>query len=123
MNVRLALLSLLVALLGACTPPASEGGFDSDNPASKLYAIRRAGDQGDRAAIPKLVEQLDSDDPAVRLMAIEALERLTGARLDYNPYSSDEARESSIEAWQRAVKEGRFAATRPSEDRSGKDSR
>lgn len=123
MIARLALLSLLVALLGACTPPASEGGFDSDNPASKLYAIRRAADHDDRSAIPKIVEQLDSDDPAVRLMAIEALERLTGTKLDYNPYGSDEARLPSIEAWERAVKEGRFAATQPGGDRSGKGSR
>jgi len=56
-----------------------------------------------------LVEQLDSDDPAVRVFAINALERITGERLGYNPYANEVARRSAIDAWADAVKTKRFA--------------
>ncbi len=111
MRTRLGwLLTMILAALAACTPPASEGGFDSPDPASKLYAIQRAGEQQDRAAIPDLVEQLGSDDPAVRMMSINALERITGERLGYNPYGSLPERQDAIEGWAAAVREGKFGA-------------
>ncbi|MEX0774502.1 MAG: HEAT repeat domain-containing protein [Phycisphaeraceae bacterium] len=105
--------TLLVSatLLAGCAPPASQGGFDSDNPAAKLYAIRRAGRPGNAADIPKLVEQLDHDDPAVRLMAIKALDEITGTRLGYNPYDSSAQRRTAIERWQEAVRSEQFDAS------------
>jgi hypothetical protein len=109
---RLGLLILVGGLAGGlpgCAPRASDGDFDSDNPAAKLYAIRQAGEAKDRAKIPKLVEQLDSDDPAVRMLSINALERITGQRMGYNPYASSVERRSSMEAWEQAVREGKFA--------------
>lgn len=108
--MRQPLLTLLLACVGlaACAPPASQGSLDSDNPAAKLYAIRRIGEAHDRSQIPGLVEQLDHDDPAVRLFAIEALERMTGTRLGYNPYASPPQRRPAVEAWVQAVREGRF---------------
>lgn len=96
---------LLLAMLPACGPRASDGDFDSDNPAAKLYAIRRAGEERDRSKIPKLVEQLDSDDPAVRMLAIGALERITGQRHGYNPYASPQDRRAAVEAWEQAARE------------------
>lgn len=101
-------LALALAAIG-CAPPASIGGFNSDDPASKLYAIRAAGESRDRSAIPPLVEQLDSDDPAVRVFAINALERITGERLGYNPYADDVGRRAAVERWVDAVKSDRFA--------------
>ena len=86
---------MLAVVLGGCTPPASRGGFDSDNPASKLYAIRNAT----HSDIPQLVEQLESDDPAVRMMTIAALDRLTGERMGYNPYASPLDRRESVDRW------------------------
>ena len=71
----------LVMLCGCAPPPASEGGFDSPDPAAKLYAITIAGQRKDRSAIPHLIEQLDSDDIAVRMFAIGSLELITGTRL------------------------------------------
>ncbi|MGI9431571.1 MAG: hypothetical protein ACR2PQ_05120 [Myxococcota bacterium] len=70
---------LAVALLGgACATPLTTGGFDAANPAAKLYAMERAARTGDTSELPKIVAELDSDDPAVRLVAIETLEELTG---------------------------------------------
>ena len=106
---RIILWSLCLAMLAACSaPPASSGGFDSDNPASRLYAIRRAGENKDRSKIPNLVQELDSDDPAVRMMSINALDRITGQRLGYNPYVDTPARQQAIAAWVKAVNEHRF---------------
>lgn len=104
-----ALLVLVIPFAGGCAPAASTGGFHSPNPASKLYAIREAGDSRQMKHVPALVEQLDSDDPAVRVFAINALERITGQRLGYNPYSDEVARRIAIEAWVDAVKTRRFA--------------
>lgn len=91
-----------------CGPRAGAGGFESDNPAARLYAIQQAAAARDRAAVPQLVEELDSDDPAVRVWAIHALESITGERLGYNPYASPEARRPAIEAWTEAVRQQRF---------------
>jgi HEAT repeats len=102
---------LLALTLGAqtgCSAPPSAGGFDSPDPAAKLYAIRRAGKERNRAAIPDLVQQLQSDDPAVRMFAIAALEKITGQRLGYNPYAPPDERDGAVEKWVQAVREGRF---------------
>jgi len=104
------LLVILMALTAAgCAPPASLGDFTSPDPAAKLYAIRAAGESRDRRHIEPLVEQLDSDDPAVRVFAINALERITGERLDYNPYQDEVRRRPAVEAWVEAVKTKKFA--------------
>jgi hypothetical protein len=104
------LIPLIFALTAlGCAPPASVGGLNSPDPASKLYAIRAAGESRDRTAIPALVEQLENDDPAVRVFSINALERITGERLGYNPYADDVARRASVERWVEAVKNNRFA--------------
>ncbi|MFA7235331.1 MAG: HEAT repeat domain-containing protein [Phycisphaeraceae bacterium] len=96
---------------GCAPPPASEGGFDSRDPAAKLYAIQRAGEQRDRSAIPHLIEQLNSDDEAVRMFAIIALEKITGTRLGYSPYDPAWKREPAVGEWVAAYKNGEFAGT------------
>ncbi len=98
-----------VVLAGcAAAPPSRLGGFDSDNPASKLYAIVRAGQAADRSKVVNLVEQLENDDPLVRMMAINALERITGTRMGFNPYAPLPDRLTATQAWAQAVNEGKF---------------
>lgn len=103
-------LSLLLGgvLVSCSAPPASSGGFDSDNPASRLYAIQRAGQTREVSAVPDLVEQLDSDDPAIRMMAIHALQQITGKRLGYNPYDSTAERQPAIASWIAEVESGSY---------------
>lgn len=100
------------ASLGGCTPRTSDGGFDSDDPGAQLYAIRRAGNAGDRNAIPHLIQALDSDDIAVRLYAINALERIAGTRLGYVYYAPQNERTESIDRWSQAYESGELAPTR-----------
>ncbi len=114
-------LAAVVWLTPACAPPpASEGGFESENPASKLYAIRQAGGQHDKTRIPQLIEQLNSDDPAVRMYAIIALEKLTGDRLQYDPYAPAHQRDAAVRRWVAAYQAGRIQAAAPeqAEDQS-----
>ena len=106
--------TLLVCLVGAltgCTPKASQGSFDSADPAAKLYAIHRAGTDRDRAAVKDLVEQLNSDDAAVRMMAINALDRIVGHRLGYNPYAPLVDRQAAVDRWARFARRGYISDT------------
>ncbi len=94
--------------LGAasCAPAAKEGGFESPNPAAHLYAIEYAVHDRDADRIPQIVELLDSDDPAVRFAAIEALDRLTGMRLEYEYDAPRRQREAAVRRWVAAVESG-----------------
>ena len=53
----------------------------------------------DLSKTPLIVEQLDSDDPAVRLIAIAALEKLTGETYGYHYDDPPFLREPAIERW------------------------
>lgn len=112
MSTALRLVLTVLCLAGCAAPAASRGGFDSPDPASRLYAINRAGEQKDRSAIPRLIELLDSDDDAERMMAATALQRITGDRMGYNPYSSPAARRRATEAWRQAWHAGAFEGDR-----------
>ena len=100
----------LVLAVGCSGPAAWRGGFDSPDPASRLYAIVRAGDQQQQAAVPDLIESLESDDPAVRMMSIGALHRITGTRLGYSPYGPPAERQQAVDAWVEAWRSGRLAS-------------
>lgn len=104
---------MVCLMLSGCTagPPVSEGTLTSPDPAARLYAIRRAGEQRDTSAVRQLIELLDSADPAERLMTIEALERITGTRLDYDPYANPQQREVAIASWVKAADSNQFAAS------------
>lgn len=96
----------LCTVLGGCTPRADVGGFDSPDPQSRLYAILRAGNDKDRSALPHLIDALGSDDQAVRLYAIQALERITGQRKGYVYYAPPARREEAIRRWLEAYRNG-----------------
>ncbi|MBL4702719.1 hypothetical protein JYU15_01205, partial [bacterium AH-315-I18] len=106
---------LLASLLGACSPGPllSEGGFNSPDPAARLYAIRRAGQQRDRLAVRPLIERLNSDDAAERLMSIQSLERITATRLDYDPYAPAGQREEAITRWVEFAQSPEFSKGKP----------
>ena len=92
----------------SCGPPAYEGGFDSANPAAKMYAIEDAAGQGDRSALRHIIEQLDSDDPAVRSLAIATLTRLTGETFGYSDLDTRPARQEAIGRWVQAEQSGQL---------------
>lgn len=78
----LAALSLWACL--GCAPSATEGGFKNPAPGAQVYAIESAVREERKQQIPEIVECLRSDDDLVRMMAIGALERMTGQTLGYD---------------------------------------
>ena len=98
------IVSAAALLLGACAPSATEAKFDSPHSSSRLYAIENAMQRGDTTAVPQIVEQLDSDDPVVRMMAIEALKVLNdGETYDYRFDDPHLQRQAAIRRWVRSV--------------------
>lgn len=109
--IRLALICLtttVVTLIGCATLDPPQKGLIADNPSRLLEGIRLAGAQRDTTKVPLLVEQLDNDDPAVRVFAIHALDQITGERLGYNPYDPPMRRAQAIGQWVQAVNDARF---------------
>src|SRR4051812_15238590 len=58
--------------LTGCGPPP-EKKLNNPDPSGKIPAMKQAARTHDRRAVPSLVKDLESDDPAVRFYAIEAL--------------------------------------------------
>lgn len=96
------LVAVWVVCAGGCNlfgPPADEGGFDAPDSSSKMFAINRAGAERDRTKIPQIIDCLESDDPAVRFMAIGALQEMTGQTLGYDYGAPEVDRERSVKRW------------------------
>lgn len=84
--------------LAACARSTPEG-FDAAAPEGRIPAIIDAARTGDRAAIPDLIGQLDSDDPAVRMFAIRTLERLTDRTFGYDHAAPERLRRPAVDRW------------------------
>lgn len=82
-----------------CIPKETQS-IGAVDPASSIPAIQDAAKKKDRTAIPALVKQLGSDDPAVRFYAINALRDLTGQTLEYKYFDDAEARKPAVLRWQ-----------------------
>lgn len=89
---------LTVCLLAGCLP-SEKAGFDSASPSRRLDAIVAASDREDAASLARLVEQLDSQDAAARMLAIRALERRTGQTLGYIHTDPEWKRQQSVDRW------------------------
>ncbi len=99
------LLPLTLIALASCGPTI-RADFNSPEPAARNSAIVNAARTRDHHAVPDLVRMLDSDDAATRLLAIDALERITGERLGYEYQAQERDREKAIERWQQWVQSG-----------------
>ena len=85
--------------LAACSGGIAPS-WDDPTPQARVGAIERSVRDGRGTAdAPRLVENLASDDAAVRLAAITALERATGSTLGYRFDDSPADRASSVARW------------------------
>ena len=105
---RLAALVALATALSAplcpgCAPSPSTLGFASDDPGAILPAIQKAAATRDASAVPHLLDALRSDDPAVRLMAQDALQEITGTikgtDVGYRHFGPPAERAAAIDRW------------------------
>jgi hypothetical protein len=92
---------IICGFLGACSAPREARLLDNPDASGKIPAIKMAVERKDYAATKQLVKDLDSDDAAVRLYAIEGLKRLTGETFGYEYYFDEDERRPAIERWQR----------------------
>ncbi|MGP1310426.1 MAG: hypothetical protein ACTS27_09540 [Phycisphaerales bacterium] len=91
-------LSLLPAFAGGCGS-SSDPDLGADGPAERARDVAQAVESGDSQGIDGLIEALDSDDPAERMLAIGALNRLTGRTFGYDFAGSRSQREAAIDRW------------------------
>lgn len=100
MPVRACILACTL-LLCACAAPKPAASVHHADATVKIRGIKQSVHKHDRAALTQLVADLDNDDPAVRLYAIEALERITGDNFGYRYYDDLVQRQPAITRWQR----------------------
>ena len=72
----------------------------SDDPSEKIPGIVVAVKNKDLPKARQMVEDLASDDAAVRMFAIGGLRRLTGETFGYNYYDDEDGREPALKKWQ-----------------------
>lgn len=98
--VMLLLVVVAAMPLAGCSAPGPEKVVTNPDPAGKIPAYKEAVRAHDCSAVRQMVKDLDSDDPAVRLFAIEGLRRLTGETFDYKYYDDEHARRPALRRWQ-----------------------
>lgn len=89
------------AAVWGCVPEARTS-FDSPSPNKRLDAIVQAAEGGgelDPETLRGLVGQLESSDPAARMLAIRALERRTGQTLGFEPSDPEWKRQAAVRRW------------------------
>jgi len=102
--ITLVLGLVLCGAMGSCIgrdPPS----ITSRNPDQLIPAIKAGVAAKDRQIIPYLVQDLRSDDSAVRFYAIDGLRRLTGQDLGYVYYAEEDDRKAAAGRWDRWLSE------------------
>jgi len=95
---RRVLMGIGIGLAG-CAAPREAPVVGHPSPEVNIAAMRRAARDRDVTAAKSLVHELESDDPAVRFYAINALQRLTGERRGYEFFAPEEKRAEAVERW------------------------
>lgn len=99
----------LTLLAPAGCIPTERAGFDAASPSRRLDAIVQASEPGsDPDTIARLVEQLDSQDPAARMLAIRALESRTGETKGYIHTDPEWKRQAAVDRWITSLEQGDF---------------
>ncbi len=83
------------------------------NPTIKIPAIKEAVRQDKISAVPQMVHDLNSDDPAVRLFSIYGLRKLTGEDFGYRFYLDEEERQPALAKWREWLGKSGLTASHP----------
>lgn len=106
-GVRPALAAAVILAGGLAGCAAAPPDFNSPEPAARNAAIVRAAREKDSKAVPDLIRMLESDDPTTRVLAIRALERITGQTHGYHPEADEGSRTRAVEAWTAWIQKNR----------------
>ena len=93
------------AVAASCTAPRPPLTVTHEDPGIKIPAIKKAVREKDKSVVPRLIEELNSDDPAVRFYAIGALQELTGQTFGYQYFQDEEGRKPALEKWKKWLAE------------------
>ena len=96
---------IIILCHGCAGPDNTLGLADLENldPAIRIRAIKWAGQNQVKAAVPLLVDRLAEQEDTVRFFAISALRRITGTDHGYD-YKADAAiRSAAIARWREAI--------------------
>ena len=103
--------AVMAGWISACAPPIPSGGFDSPDPASRIYAavgvaeqFEKDGVRPDVATLENLIRLLNSSDPAARLVAGDTLRLVTGVNLGFQASAPLSERMVATQRWVRWVK-------------------
>ncbi|GJM17795.1 MAG: hypothetical protein DHS20C14_00080 [Phycisphaeraceae bacterium] len=93
--------------------PKQHAAFDAPAPNKRLDAIVGAAGGTDQVSLDGLVGQLESTDPAARVLAIQALERRTGETLGYAHSDPAWKRRAAVDRWKKYAAGKEQAAATP----------
>jgi hypothetical protein len=98
MTVRIVALMMLLTISGCAPVPV---GFDAPSELRRMDAVVEAAQTDDRSpeTIRSIIEQLDSFDPAMRMISIRTLERFTGQTLGYDYAAPSWERGLAVDRW------------------------
>ena len=105
---------LALTLLASCQEARGPVSIKSDDPDLKILAITHDATHHDSKDIPQMVEDLQSDDAAIRFYSIGALHRLTGDDLGYHYFETEEQRAPALLRWQQWLKQRTATASKGS---------
>ncbi|MCP4710218.1 MAG: HEAT repeat domain-containing protein [Planctomycetes bacterium] len=96
----------MIIIIGCDNPNKkidSLANLESIDPATRIRAIKWAGENKVHNAIPLLVDRLQEQDRTVRFYAIMALRRITGDDLGFD-YKADPAqRAEAVKKWRQSL--------------------
>lgn len=73
--------------------------FQAPDAGSRIRAVVASAREPTREDLQGMVESLGSDDPALRTLAVAALERTAGNRFGYDPWAPEGERRQAIGRW------------------------
>lgn len=99
------LIAAFASISGGCAASSAQlrRQMEAIDPADRIDAMIKAARRKDAGLTPALVDRLDDEDPAVRMYAILALERMTGERLGYSYAAPTAKRRDAVEAWRNYI--------------------
>ena len=98
-----------ITLAGCRARADRSGDIHSFDPLARGKACLAMGQANDPNAIPLLVDRLEDEDEAVRMLAIGALTRLTGMTLGYQYHTPSWKRAKAVRRWRAWIADGMSA--------------